>query len=648
MKEQSESIHASFDVKQEDINIRIRNTTAYVMAAAIKELWPLAQFGVGLPTENGFTHDVAMPHNLTALDLVEIENRMKRIKKANTPVEIIEVSIDGAISILEGQGHSYKVELLKYAKEHGTERILREVGNPSAIFQKDGNVETVQLFKIGDFIDLSSGLHLTHTGKIGHFKLNAISGAYWRGKESNSQLQRISGIGFSQKSELDSELERLEQIKLRDHRRLGRDLKLFAFDDEIGKGLPLILPNGATLRDEFQKYATEEENRAGYKRVITPALAKSGLYERSRHLPYYKDDMYPSMEVDGEELYLRPMICPHHHKTFDSGKYSYKDLPIRFAENGQVYRYESSGSLSGLMRTRGFCQNDAHIYCRMDQAEQEFVNVMNLHARYYKKFGIEDFYMRLSLPDFENLAKYVEAPDKWKDAVEVIKGAMNKSGLPYVAVEGEAAFYGPKIDFMIKSSTGTEYAISTCQLDFLATDTFNLRYTDENGEQQPIYVIHRAPLGSLERFTAFLVEHYAGKFPTWLAPTQARIVPISDRHENYCSDVLSRFLEPRVHNAYGSLRVDFDASNNRMQKKVRDAQVTEKIPYIFIVGDKEMETGTVSVRLRSGEVIGNVLVEDVVKHMISEVDERCDFEFGTKVPRSHENLKVQKEPKNEL
>ena len=635
MKDKFELFSSPSDEVQEELNAKMRHTMAHVMAAAIKQLWPSAKMGVGIVADKGFSYDVDVPDSLTSVNMAEIEDAMKKIVKAKHPLERMDVAIDDAIEIMEKQSEPYKAELLRQIKEHGSERILRETGDLNLVPKGTEGVERVTLYKLGNFIDVCNGPHLDHTGQVGHFKLNAMSGAYWRGKENNPQLQRISGIGFSQRQDLDDELERLERIKLRDHRRLGRELQLFTFDDEIGKGLPLILPKGTALRDEFQRYATEEENRAGYKRIITPALAKSGLYERSRHLPYYKEDMYPSMEVDGEDLYLRPMICPHHHKTFASGKYSHKELPIRFAENGQVYRYESSGSLSGLMRTRGFCQNDAHIYCRKDQAEQEFINVMNLHERYYKKFDIDNFYMRLSLPDLENLKKYVDAPDKWKDAVDVIKSAMDKSGLPYVAVEGEAAFYGPKIDFMIRSSAGAEYAISTCQLDFLATDTFDLTYSDQNGEQQPIYVIHRAPLGSLERFTAFLVEHYEGKFPTWLAPIQARIIPISDRHAEYCASVSEKLLEPRVNNAYGSLRVEVDDTAKRMQKKVREAQI-EKIPYILVAGDNEQENGTVSVRLRSGEVLGSLPVDDVVKHIVNETEARCDFKFGTNIPRNQE------------
>jgi len=377
------------------------------------------------------------------------------------------------------------------------------------------------------------------------------------------------------------------------------------------------------MRQELEHLAQTEERREGYMPVATPHITKETLYYRSRHLPYYKEDMYAPMDIDGENYYLKPMNCPHHHEIYNAGKHSYRELPLRIAEYGQVYRYEASGGLSGLMRVRGFDQNDAHIYCRYDQAKDEFLRVMRLHARYYELFGITDFYMRYSLPDMANIAKYVDAPEKWLAAMAIIKEAMDESGYPYKEVPGEAAFYGPKVDFMIKSVIGTEYAISTNQLDFLATETFDLKYTGEDGKDHPVYVIHRAPLGSHERFVAFLIEHYAGAFPVWLAPVQARLIPITDRAYDYAAKVKDRLFAEPVSNGTGGLRVDVDYSAERMQKKIREAQL-QKIPYMLVCGDKEVEAGTVAVRLRSGKDLGAMPLDKFIERIKREAETRKD------------------------
>ncbi|HUI17351.1 MAG TPA: threonine--tRNA ligase, partial [Alphaproteobacteria bacterium] len=382
--------------------------------------------------------------------------------------------------------------------------------------------------------------------------------------------------------------------------------------------------NGMVMRQELEFLALQEERRDGYVRVATPQITKESLYYRSRHLPYYKSDMYPPIDIEGENFYLRPMNCPHHHQVYLAEKHSYRELPLRIAEYGQVYRYEPSGALSGLMRVRGFCQNDAHIYCRYDQAKDEFLKVMHLHARYYDLMGIKEYYMRLSLPDLAKLDKFVDAPEKWMAALEIIRAAMKESGYAFVEAEGDAAFYGPKVDFMIKSAIGTEYAISTNQLDFLATETFDLSYVGEDGGEHPVYVIHRAPLGSHERFVAFLIEHFAGAFPVWLAPVQIRVIPITDRQNAYAEKLCERIFAVPVMNGTSGLRVDVDLANERMQKKIRNAQ-NEKIPYMLVVGEREAEAGTVAVRSRSGKDLGVMAPEALIARVKDEAESRRDL-----------------------
>ena len=476
----------------------------------------------------------------------------------------------------------------------------------------------------GDWHDLCRGPHFVSTAKIGNaFKLTKIAGAYWRGDSNNPMLQRIYGTAWRDEKELAAYVTRLEEAEKRDHRKIGKEMELFTFSPDVGAGLPLWMPNGMVIRQELEFFALQEERRDGYRRVATPHIAKDALYLRSRHLPYYKEDMYAPLDIDGENYYLRPMNCPHHHLIYGATRHSYRELPLRIAEYAQDYRYEASGGLSGLMRVRGFCQNDAHIYCRYDQAKDEFIRVMHLHARYYDLMGIKEYYMRLSLPDPANLQKYVNEPDKWLAAAEIIREAMKESGYRYVEAKGEAAFYGPKVDFMIKSVIGTEYAISTNQLDFLATETFDLKYIGEDGKEHPVYVIHRAPLGSHERFTAFLIEHYAGAFPTWLAPIQARLIPISEKAGEYAEKVRQQLNDAQVINGTAGLRVDVDTTNERMQKKIRDAQL-QKIPYMLVVGEREAENGTVAVRLRSGKDLGAMTLDKFLARIKQEAESRYD------------------------
>ncbi|MBC6445136.1 MAG: threonine--tRNA ligase [Alphaproteobacteria bacterium GM202ARS2] len=601
----------------------IRHSAAHLMATAVQNLFPSAKFGIGPPIEEGFYYDIEVEPTLTAEDLPKIEKEMKRLAKQNTPFEIETVAIQDAIARMQASNQPYKVELLKLLRDKGTttfEKETNDVTFPDQNVEKEGASE-VTFYRNGNFVDLCRGPHVKNTGAIQHFKLTNLAGAYWRGDVTRPQLQRLYGTAFKSRDALKQHLADLEERKKRDHRRLGTDLDLFHFSPSVGSGLPIWLPKGNILRQEIEFLAKEYEHREDYQRVTTPILAKEDMYHRSGHLPYYSEDMYSPIEIENTRFYLRPMNCPHHHEVYLARPRSYRDLPFRIAEYGDVFRYEASGGLSGLMRTRGFCQNDAHIYCAFDQAEEEFLKVMHLHATFYKLMGIERFYMRLSLPDMTRLDKYVNQPDAWIEALRIIKSAMDKSGLDYVEAEGEAAFYGPKVDFMIRSITGVEYAISTNQLDFLATQRFNLNYTGPDGTEQPVYVIHRAPLGSHERFVAFLIEHFGGAFPTWLAPVQVQIVPIADRHIEHAKALCRQLKGTRVCSGTGYIRAETDASGERMQKKIRLAE-TQKIPYVLVIGDKEIEAGTVSVRTRGGHGQRTQLVTDFIAGLVAEISER--------------------------
>jgi len=580
----------------------IRHDMAHILAMAVQELFPGTQVTIGPAIEDGFYYDFARDAPFTPEDLPKIEEKMREIIKRDLPTRREVWARDKAIKHFRDMGEAYKAELIESI--------------PSD--------EDVSIYWHGDWHDLCRGPHFVSTGKPGDaFKLTKIAGAYWRGDAKNAQLQRIYGTAWRDQKELDAYLLKLEEQEKRDHRKLGKELELFTFSADVGAGLPLWMPNGMVIRQELEFLALQEERKAGYRRVATPHIAKEALYYRSRHLPYYNEGMYSPLDIDGENYYLRPMNCPHHHLVYGATRHSYRELPIRIAEYGQDYRYEASGGLSGLMRVRGFCMNDAHIYCRYDQAKDEFIRVLHLHARYYELMGIKEYYMRLSLPDMNKLDKYVDEPDKWVTALDIIKQAMDESGYKYIEGKGEAAFYGPKIDFMIRSAIGTEYTISTNQLDFLATETFDLKYIGEDGAEHPVYVIHRAPLGTHERFTAFLIEHYAGAFPTWLAPTQARVIPISEKANDYAEKIRKALFDVPVTNGTAGLRVDIDLTSERMQKKIRDAQL-QKIPYMLVVGEREAAEGKVAVRLRSGKDLGAMPLETFIKRIKDEAESRKD------------------------
>jgi len=602
---------------------KLRHSGAHVMAAAIQSLWPQAAFGCGSPTDVGFFCDVGLPTPLKASDLELVERRIDELRESQLPFEHEHVSIEDAISLMQRLSQPYKVELLQLLKIDGRAAVMKAVGWHAVEVSAEGGRALVTLCRMGDFIDLGHGPQVAHSGQVGPIRVRNIAGAYWRGDPSRSQLQRIHALCCASRFDLDALIKQLQEAAERDHRKLGRELKLFTQSQDVGAGLPLWLPNGMVIRDELERLALQEERRQGYQRVATPHIAKEALYIRSGHLPYYRDDMYSPIEIEGDAYFLRPMNCPHHHEIYLSQQWSYRQLPVRLTEYGQVYRYEASGGLSGLMRTRGFCQNDAHIYCRPDQVRDELLAVLQLHARYYAMFGIEDFWMRLSLPDMDRIEKYVDDPSGWAESMEILREAMDVSGYRYVAAPGEAAFYGPKVDFMIRSAVGSEHAISTSQLDFVAARRFGLNYVAEDGAMRPVYVIHRAPLGSHERFVAFLIEHYGGHFPVWLAPIQVRVIPVSERHTAYALKVRDLIFEAPIPTASAGVRVDADVDSERMQRKIRKAQL-EKVPYVLVVGDREAEGVSVSVRRCGRTALGTMPVAEFLLRLAREIGSRRD------------------------
>jgi len=616
----------------------IRHSTAHLMAAAINRLYEGVRFGVGPAIKNGFYYDVRLPdgETLTEDDLIKIEKEMQRMKQEKIPYERSELPIDDAIKLMRDKGQTYKVELLELLKTKGTTAVSKPVDD-ELVDPNAKTVESVSIYTLGDFVDLCRGPHVEHSGQTGAVKLTNISAAYWRGDAKNDTLLRVYGICFKDPKEVKAEIKRIEEQKAFDHRKLGAKHHLFFFEPkDVGVGLGLWTAAGTVLRKELELLATEYERRYGYEAITTPELARESLYLRSGHLPYYECDMYSPIEIEGEAYRLRPMNCPHHHMVYANKLWSYRELPAKFSEYGKVYRYEPSGALTGLMRTRSFCQNDAHIYCREDQAKDLFLEAMHLHVEYYKLFGIKEYYMRLSLPDMEDLDKYVDEPEKWKKAVEILQAAMQASGYKYEEVEGEAAFYGPKVDFQIVNALGNEFTISTNQLDFFAAQRFNLEYQGEDGNKHPVYVIHRAPLGSHERFVAFLIEHYKATFPTWLAPEQVRIITVApdEKLNAYAKKVKGFLFNANVKTGTGGLRVSQDQSNETLNKKVRTAQQA-RVPYVVVIGQREMESNTVAVRLRNNKTI-TLSVEDFLKRLKYEVENRLDC-------AAEENLDIQPE-----
>jgi threonyl-tRNA synthetase len=563
---------------------RIRHSLAHVLAMAVQELRPGTKLGFGPRIDDGFYYDFVLPEPLSDKDLGDVERIMRRILKRNLPFEREELPVAEALQRLEEMGEPYKRE---YAEELAREQ----------------NLDTLSFYRSGDFVDMCRGPHVDHTGKLPKdaFKLRSIAGAYWRGDANNIQMTRVYGWAYPTKEELDAHIEAYQRALEHDHKKLGRELDLFVVDDVVGPGLPLWLPKGTVLRDELEALAKELEFEAGYQRVATPQLARTELYYQSGHLPYYAEHMYPFMELretdeDGtetvhDEYALRPMNCPHHHRVYAARPRSYRDLPLRLAEYGTVYRYEDHGALSGLLRVRGMTMNDAHIYCTEEQITEEFIAVIRMHQRVYEILGLSDYYMRFSTwdPDSEKgKAKYVDDPEAWEKTQEMVRFAMEQTGVPYVEGKGEAAFYGPKVDVQFRTVTGREETASTNQLDFAQPARMGLTYQGADNHEHRPYVIHRAPLGTHERFVAFLIEHYGGAFPTWLAPVQVRVLTVSERFGDYARNVAAQLHADGV-------RVEVDAGDETLGKAIR-AATTQKIPNVLILGEREVEEETVTLR----------------------------------------------------
>ena len=589
--------HAGLPRYEETPLYRIRHSASHVMAQAVMEMFPgQARIAIGPPIEDGFYYDFQLPRSLTPEDLEVIERRMREIIAGDVPFERQALSAEQARKLFADQ--PFKQELIAGLERGGQD----EHGN-----QTDEKPE-ISIYQNGPFVDLCRGPHVERTGQINPdaIKLMSIAGAYWRGDEKNPMLQRIYGTAWNTADELEQYLWRMEEAKKRDHRKLGRELEIFTFDDEVGPGLPLWLPKGGVLIEELERLGKQMEAKAGYQRVRTPHLTKEDLFIRSGHLPYYAESMYPPMELEGERYYVKPMNCPMHHKIYAAKPRSYRDLPLRLAEYGTCYRFEKSGELFGLMRVRSLQMNDAHIYVPEDQFEAEFMAVIGLYHEYFKIFGIDRYVMRLSTHGTQGLGKkYVDNERLWLKTEDMVRRAMVNGNVPFVEVADEAAFYGPKVDVQIWSATGREFTLATNQVDFAQPASFNLTFVNREGQEEMPLVIHRAPLSTHERLIGFLIEHYAGAFPVWLAPVQAMLIPIADRHIAYARQVAERLrgLE---------LRVEIDERGERMNAKIRDAQL-QKIPYMLVVGDKEIEQGAVALRLRSGENPGPMALEAFVR-----------------------------------
>ncbi|MFD9625007.1 threonine--tRNA ligase [Peribacillus muralis] len=568
----------------------LRHSTAHLMAQAIKRLYKNAKFGVGPVIEGGFYYDIDLEESLTPEDLPLIEKEMKKIVNENLEISRIEVSRDEAISRFKEIGDEYKLELI--------DAIPAE--------------QQVTLYEQGEFFDLCRGIHVPSTGKIKEFKLLSIAGAYWRGDSKNKMLQRIYGTAFYKKEELAEHLRFLEEAKERDHRKIGKELNLFMSSQKVGQGLPMWLPKGATIRRTIERYIVDKEERLGYDHVYTPVMGSVDLYKTSGHWDHYQDGMFPVMEMENEQLVLRPMNCPHHMMVYKNSIHSYRELPIRIAELGLMHRYEMSGALSGLQRVRGMTLNDAHIFVRPDQIKEEFKRVVNLVLEVYKDFDIKDYSFRLSYRDPQDTEKYFDDDAMWEKAQGMLKDAMDELGLDYFEAEGEAAFYGPKLDVQVRTALGKDETLSTVQLDFLLPERFDLSYVGEDGKQHRPVVIHRGVVSTMERFVAYLIEEYKGAFPTWLAPIQAQVIPVSPEvHLDYAKEVQEKLKAQGI-------RVDLDTRDEKIGYKIREAQM-QKIPYMLVVGDNEVKEGSVNVRKYGEQKSETIAFEDFVAAIKAEV-----------------------------
>jgi threonyl-tRNA synthetase len=569
------------------------HSSAHLMAEAVEALFPGVKFWVGPAVENGFYYDMDLgDRKMSEEDLLALEKKMNELAKKNSEYLRKEIGKEEAIQYFTQKGDEYKLDLLQGLQDGG-----------------------ITFYTQGDFTDLCRGPHIPNTSFIKAIKLTSVAGAYWKGDEKNKMLTRVYGITFPNQKELDEYLVMLEEAKKRDHRKLGKELGIYTMDDDVGPGLPLWMPNGTIIIEELEKLAKETESAAGYKRVVTPHIAKESMYLTSGHLPYYADSMFPPMEMDGEKYYLKAMNCPHHHKIYDAEPKSYKDLPYRIAEYGTCYRYEQSGELFGLMRVRCLHMNDAHIYCSREQFFQEFRAVNEMYLKYFQIFGIEKYVMRLSLHDPAKLGqKYVNEPTLWKETEAMVRKVLVETGTPFVEVQDEAAFYGPKIDVQIWSTIGREFTLATNQVDFNSGIKFKLSYTNRDNQEEVPLIIHRAPLGTHERFIGFLLEHYAGKFPLWIAPLQVKVLPISDKFLDYAVAVKDQLT------AVG-IRCEIDDRNEKIGKKIRDTELM-KVPYMLVVGEKEMQEKMVSVRRQGKGDAGTQILGDFIQKAVEEIQSR--------------------------
>ena len=569
------------------------HSSAHLMAEAVEAIFPGVKFWVGPALEQGFYYDMDLgDRKITEEDIEKIESKMNELAKQNNAYERQEISKKDAVAYFFDKNDEYKLDLLHNLTDGG-----------------------ITLYKQGNFTDLCRGPHIPTTGHIKAIKITNIAGAYWKGDEKNKQLTRLYGITFPDNKQLTAYLEMIEEAKRRDHRKIGKDMGIFCFDDDVGQGLPLWMPNGTIIIEELEKLAKESEEEAGYKRVVTPHIAKESMYLTSGHLPYYAESMFPPMELDGTKYYLKAMNCPHHHKIFDAEPRSYKDMPLRLAEYGTCYRYEQSGELMGLMRVRCLHMNDAHIYCTKDQFGDEFRAVNDMYLKYFNIFGIDKYVMRLSLHDPAKLGqKYINEPELWQQTETMVRNVLIESGIPFIEVQDEAAFYGPKIDIQIWSAIGREFTLATNQVDFAQGRRFNLSYNSTDNKPEIPLIIHRAPLGTHERFIGFLLEHYAGKFPLWLAPLQVKILPISDKFMDYCKDVQKQLKKKGI-------RVEIDDRAEKIGKKIRDTEIAH-VPYMLVIGEKEMNAQSAALRIQGKGDQGVFEISEIITRMVEEIENR--------------------------
>ncbi len=565
----------------------LRHSTAHLMAQAVCELFPGTKLAIGPPIEDGFYYDVDPPQPITGEELPRIEERMREIAARDLPIERVELPRIDALKLMREMGQDYKVQIIEEIPEE----------------------EAISFYRQGDFIDLCRGPHVERTGQIKHFKLLSIAGAYWRGDARNKMLTRLYGTAWFTEEELQDYLQRMEEAKRRDHRKLGRELGIFLISPEVGSGLPLWLPKGAILRDTLETFLKKEQLKRGYLPVVTPHIGKLDLYKTSGHWYKYQESMFHPIQVEDEEYMLKPMNCPHHIQIYKSETRSYRDLPLRLAEFGTVYRYEQSGELGGLTRVRGFTVDDSHIFVTPDQLEDEFKNVVELVLFVFERLGLEEYHARVGLRDPKS-DKYVGSDEAWEQAQHAILQAVQHMGIQYTVAEGEAAFYGPKLDFLAKDCLGRMWQLGTVQVDYTLPERFDLEYIGPDGQPHRPVMIHRAPFGSLERLIGILIEHYAGAFPLWLAPVQVIVLPIADRHVPYAQQIRQRLEEE-------GFRVEVDARNEKTGFKVREAEL-QKIPYMLVVGDRDMTNQTVSVRKRSAGDQGAMTLDAFIARLREE------------------------------